>query len=110
MSVADDVKKILANMPGAFVSEKAANLDKTILVDLSGEGGGQWTLKIADGKVSVLDGQGDLPDLTLKMAASDFVGLTQGKADPVNLFLAGKIKVEGDIALAMKFQDMFDRG
>ena len=110
MSVTDDVKEFFAKLPEAFVPEKAVDLNKTIQVDLSGEGGGQWALKIADGKVSVDESQVDSSDLTLKMAASDFVDLTQGKANPINLFMTGKIQVEGDITLAMKFQEMFEGG
>jgi putative sterol carrier protein len=44
------------------------------------------------------------------MEASDYVALVNGEANPMNLFMAGKIKVEGDITLAMKFQEMFDQG
>jgi hypothetical protein len=42
MSVADDVKEIFDEMPGAFLPEKAAGMNKTIQIDLNGEGGGQW--------------------------------------------------------------------
>ncbi|MBN1992922.1 MAG: SCP2 sterol-binding domain-containing protein [Anaerolineae bacterium] len=110
MSVADDVQEIFAKMPAAFLPDKAAGLNKTILIDLNGEGGGQWALKIADGQISVSEGQIDSPNLALRMAASDYVALVNGQANPMNLFMAGKIKVEGDVMLAMKFQEMFERG
>ena len=44
------------------------------------------------------------------MEASDYVALVNGEANAMNLFMAGKVKVEGDVTLAMKFQEMFERG
>lgn len=109
MSITDDIKEIFEKMPEAFMPEQAAGLTKTIVIDLSGEGGGQWTLRIADGKISVEEKEAGSPDLTLGMPASDYVALVNGQANPINLFMAGKIRVEGDVTLAMKFQEMFAR-
>ncbi len=110
MSVTDNVKEIFAKMPEVILADKAIGLNKTIQIDLSGEGGGQWILKIADGQISVDEGLADAPNLTLRMEASDYVALVNGEANPMSLFMAGQIKVEGDITLAMKFQEMFARG
>ena len=107
MSVADDVKEIFDEMPGAFLPEKAAGMKKTIQIDLNGEGGGQWAIKIAGDSLAVDKGQADAPNLTLRMTAGDFVDLVHGRANPMSLFMAGKVKVEGEISLAMKFQELF---
>lgn len=109
MSVADDVNEIFEKMPQAFLPEKAANLNATIQLELSGEGGGNWVLKIANGTIAVTPGQTSAPNLTLTMAATDYIALSRGEANPVNLFMAGKIKLQGDMTLAMKFPEMFDR-
>ena len=108
MTVADDIQEILSKMPEAFVPEKAANINAVIQLDLTGEGGGQWAFKIAEGALSVEAGPAVSPNLSLSMAASDYVALTMGEANAMGLFMAGKIKVQGDVMLAMKFQEMFD--
>jgi putative sterol carrier protein len=108
MSVADDVKEIFEKMPEAFLPEKASGLNATIQIELTGEGGGQWAIEIANGKISIDEAQANSPNMTLSMPASDYVAITRGEANPMNLFMAGKIKVAGDVTLAMKFQDMFD--
>jgi putative sterol carrier protein len=107
MSVADDVKEIFDEMPNAFLPEKAAGMNKTIQIDLNGEGGGQWAISIANDSLAVNEGQTDAPNLTLRMDAGDFVDLVRGRANAMALFMAGKVKVEGDISLAMKFQELF---
>lgn len=109
MSIADDLQQIFNKMPQAFVPEKAAGVNAIIQLDLSGDGGGSWQLKIANGQISTHTGQAVAPDLTLGMEAKDYVALTRGEANPVGLFMAGKIKLQGDMTLAMKFQEMFDR-
>lgn len=109
MSVADDVREILSKMPEAFVADKAGAMNATIQLDLTGEGGGQWAVKIANGAIAIEAGQAASPNLSLGMAASDYVALSMGEANPMSLFMAGKIKVQGDVMLAMKFQEMFDR-
>lgn len=110
MSVADDIKEIFNKMPEAFLPEKAGDTNGIIQIDLNGDGGGQWALHIADGKISVTEGQADSPKLTLKMLASDYLALSRGQVNPINLFMAGKIKLEGDMMLAMKFPEMFRMG
>ena len=107
MSVADDLNKIFQKMPDGFKPEKAAGLNATIQLNLSGDGGGNWHIKIANGQLSTAQGQAVSPDLTLGMAASDYVALTKGEVNPMNLFMAGKIQLQGDMSLAMKFQEMF---
>lgn len=110
MSVADDIQKIIQKMPDVFLPEKAANLDTTIQLELTGEGGGDWMIKIANNTVKVNPGRSAAPNLVLTMAASDYVAISYGEANPVNLFMAGRIKLQGDMTLAMKFPEMFTRG
>jgi putative sterol carrier protein len=108
MTVANDVQKIFEKLPKVLVPEKAAGMNSTIQLNLSGEGGGNWQIKIADSQLKVEPGEAATPDLTLGMAASDYVALTKGQVNPMGLFMAGKIQVAGNMSLAMQFQDLFD--
>jgi putative sterol carrier protein len=109
MSVADDVKEIFNKMPGAFIPEKAAGIDATIQLYLTGEGGGDWMINVANGQISVNEGQAPSPDMTLTMDAADYVALSRGEANPMSLFQAGRVRVQGNMVLALKFQEMFAR-
>jgi putative sterol carrier protein len=109
MTVADQVREIFEKMPGAFRPEKAGNMRGVIQLELTGEGGGNWIIRVNDGHIVVDEGQAPSADLTLGMAASDYVAITRGELNPVNAFIAKKIDVQGNITMAMKFPEMFDR-
>src|SRR5262245_42972180 len=109
MAVADDVREILRRMPEAFVPEKAAGVNALIQLHLTGEGGGDWQIKVANRQISVQEGTATSPDLGLTMDSADYVALSKGEVNPMNLFMAGKIKLQGNMTLAIKFQEMFDR-
>ena len=88
-------------------SQKLSGLDAVLLFDLSGEKGGQWTATVADGSLSVAKGSADSPTMTLKMTAEDFVAMINGELNAMAAFMQGKIKIEGDMSIAMRLQSLF---
>lgn len=43
-------------------------------------------------------------DCTLQLGWEDFLNMSQGKLDPTMAFMQGKLKVLGDMSIAMKLQ------
>jgi putative sterol carrier protein len=101
--------QVIGAMPDYFQPEKAGNTNATIQFDLSGEQAGKWFLKVADGQASANEGQADNPNVTLLADGRDAVKIFTGKMDPTAAFMGGKLKVKGDIGLAMRMQSMFRR-
>ena len=100
-----DVKSVLDQMSDVDAS-KIQGVSGVFLFDLSGEGGGQWTVSIADGEVNVAEGEAEPPDLTVSMSAQDFVAMSRGELNAVNAFMQGKIRIQGDMSLAMRLQSI----
>jgi putative sterol carrier protein len=99
------VKEALDGILNADPS-KVAGINAVILFDLSGEGGGKWTLKLADGRIELEEGETDPPAMTLSMSAQDFVTMTNGDLNPMAAFMQGKIRITGDMSLAMRLQNI----
>lgn len=97
---------LFAHMAETFDAGKAGNLDATVQFDLSGEGGGQWHVNVANGACSVAEGTTASPTATIRMNAPDYVKMVKG-LNPVTAFMMGQIKVEGDLNTVMKFQTLF---
>src|SRR5712692_4799808 len=87
-------------------SSKIQGMNATYQFDLSGDGGGQWYAKLADGAAELAEGTFENPNITITMAASDFVDLATGKLDGTMAFMSGKLKIKGDMGLAMKLQNI----
>ena len=101
------VAELFERMPSQFQADKAGDMNAVILFDLSGEGGGQWSVAIADGKCSVTQGAASSPKATVRMDAGDYHDMVTGKLNPMMAFMSGKVKVEGDLNSVMKFQQLF---
>jgi predicted lipid carrier protein YhbT len=73
---------------------------------LEGEGGVTF---IVDLKTDFSVKEGDGPaECTIRMAASDAVDLFEGRQNGQALFFSGKLKVEGDMGLALRLQSLTD--
>jgi putative sterol carrier protein len=83
---------------------KTAGLNAAYGFDLSGDDGGAYHIVISDGKGEAGSGAPENPGVTISMSDSDFVDLTTGKLDGTAAFMSGKLKIKGDMGLAMKLQ------
>jgi len=61
-----------------------------------------WTADLKNGKGNVAQGKADKPDCTLTVSDDDFVGMMTGKLNSQQLFMQGKLKIKGNMGLAMK--------
>jgi cytochrome P450 len=75
---------------------------------LSGEGGGTWTLNLKRGASSPFVSSGDGPkeDASIHVTSEDWVALTTGEMNPMRAFMSGKVRVVGDLKLAVNLPNV----
>ncbi|HZV53091.1 MAG TPA: SCP2 sterol-binding domain-containing protein [Candidatus Dormibacteraeota bacterium] len=96
-------------MPSQLVPERAAGVNATYRFDLSGEQGGTWWVRVADGRAESGRGEVENANVTLSADARDYVKIAIGELDPVSAFMGGRLRIKGDMGLAMKLQTLFRR-
>lgn len=93
-------------LPTKFKPDKAGGFDAVAQVKLAGAMGGNWIITIKSQKISTKEGVAANPDITLKMADTDFVALVNGKLNAVTAFMTGKLEFNGSMAKGLKLLDM----
>jgi putative sterol carrier protein len=88
------IKDIFTEMPKRFIPEAA-------------QGAGEYYMVLNDGSCEVTEGTHDSPNMTMTMDGKDYVDMTTGKLNGQMAFMQGKLKIAGDLELAMKMQNLF---
>jgi putative sterol carrier protein len=104
------VKQLVYNHEKAFRPEMAEGVDAVIQYRLTGEEAGDYIVTIKDGKCTVAEGIAENPTMTLSADANDFGDVLLGKANGMQYFMQGKLKLSGDLNLAMKLTSFFKMG
>jgi putative sterol carrier protein len=102
--------KVFAGMAGSFNPAKAAGQQATVQYEIGApDGTHEYAMRIADGRCEVERGKAESPRVTLRIGLADFLNLITGKANGMQLFMTGKLKVSGDLFFAQTYQGWFDR-
>ena len=102
--------KVFAGMATSFNPERAAGQQATVQYEITvPDGAHEYAMRIADGRCQVEAGRADSPRVTLRIGLADFLRLLTGRANGMQLFMTGKLKVSGDLFFAQTYQAWFDR-
>jgi 3-hydroxyacyl-CoA dehydrogenase/3a,7a,12a-trihydroxy-5b-cholest-24-enoyl-CoA hydratase len=80
--------------------ELVSKIGKVFVFKLTSPDSG-WTIDVKNGHGAVTReaGQGDC---TLELTDADFLAMTGGKAEPMKLYMSGKLKIAGDVMASQK--------
>jgi len=101
------VEQAFKDFVATFQPDKAQGVSKTLQWNLTGDGGGEWHVVIADGNATLHDGTADSPQMTMTMSADDYMAIADRSLNPQQAFMSGKLKVAGDMMLAMQLGNWF---
>lgn len=103
------VDGIFSLMPELFLAEKAQGLTASVYYQVTGDGGGDYACLIENGAFTLK--REAKPDATsvVVIAAEDWIALNEGKLDPMQAFMTGKLKGSGDLGLLQRFPKFFKK-
>jgi putative sterol carrier protein len=91
-------------LPSRVSPDRIEGMNNTYVFDI--EGAGTWTVKVAEGAVTVTDGAEDA-DCTFSASEETFEKIASGEQNATTAYMTGKLKIKGDMGAAMKLQKLF---
>jgi putative sterol carrier protein len=102
--MAESVQEFFETLPSRADRSKTEGMNNSYAFDI--DGAGQWTVKVADGNVTVDQGAGEA-DVTISASQEVFEKIISGEQNPTSAYMTGKLKLKGDMGAAMKLQKLF---
>ena len=94
--------KLAVSVAGADIVKKAKAVIKFVIKE---DAENPWILDLKTGNGKVEQGDGKA-DVTFTMADADFVAMSEGKLDGQSAFMSGKLKLKGNMAIAMRLSSV----
>jgi putative sterol carrier protein len=74
--------------------------------NISGPAGGQWSVDCTQAGGAVTSGTSPAAKCTVSCSDADFLSIVNGKLNAQMAFMSGKLKIQGDMGLAMKLSQI----
>jgi putative sterol carrier protein len=101
------IQEFFDALPSHFSPAASEGVNAVYQFDLSGEQGGQYQLHVTDGTCRVIPGVHPSPDVTLSMTGEDCLAVLEKRLNGVAAYLNGRLRMDGDIGLAMRLAAFF---
>jgi putative sterol carrier protein len=97
-------KEYFEKLPESLKSkgDKVTSINAVYQFDIKGANGGTWTVDLTTPGGQVTSGAAANANCTVTMEDENFVKLVTGQLNPQMAFMTGKLKVAGNMGLALK--------
>ncbi len=85
-------------------SEKLEGIEATYRFEVEGER--SWRVEITNGQARIEESDA-AADCTVRASRETFEKIVRGKQNPATAVMLGKLKIEGDMTLALKLKQLF---
>ena len=105
--MAASVADVFNNIEEHVNLSRLAGVNATLQFEISGPGGGNWCVNIVEGAPSTACTKCEAADITLLVSDEDWLKIVSGELSVQTAFVTGRLKIRGDMTLAMKLQTLF---
>jgi pimeloyl-ACP methyl ester carboxylesterase len=104
----DDVRSSFLRLAERFRPEEAGDLRATWSIEIAGRA--PTTIEVHGGRCLVSPGEVADPVARLQTDATTWVDLVEGRIDGIAAFISGRLRVDGDLNLAVRLETLFAPG
>ena len=91
--MAKTAAEFIESLPARATPEALEGMETNFYFDLSGEGGGQYSVIAHDGRLTVEEGKVGDPKCEVRADAGKFMDVVRGDTNPMMAVMTGKIKI-----------------
>jgi Putative sterol carrier protein len=99
-------KDIILNLPNQATPEQLKGIDTLFHFDLSADDSGTYTIEVANGELSAIEGMNGMPKCVVSTKGAVLLGLVRGEINPMMAVLTGKVKISNKEEV-MKYAKLF---
>ena len=107
MSEITTVKEYFDTLDQRFDYGASKGVKACFQFELTGDGGGIYCVNVDDGTMSIAEGGNDAASITITISAEHYLKMAHGKLNGQMAVMTGKMKVKGNMGLAMKMKKLF---
>ncbi len=101
------VAEFFQSLTASLDRDAAEDVTVVYQFDLSGTQGGQYSVQVGDGACTVQQGMHPDPHVTISMTGEDCLKLLNGKLNVPASVMTGRLRVSGDMGLALQLKSLF---
>lgn len=97
---------LLLNIPQTVKPGQMQGLNTVVVIRSAATPPEEWTIVVKDGACVVDEGKTAAPQLTVEATPDVWQSLIERKLDPEWAYMSGKLRISGDLGLAMRLQTL----
>ncbi|HYY34711.1 MAG TPA: SCP2 sterol-binding domain-containing protein [Gaiellaceae bacterium] len=102
--MASSAREFFDGLAERIAPERAARLEGSYRFDI--EGAGSWRLE-ADGGRAIVTESDAAADCVIRADEDTFLRAVNREQSPISAYMTRKVRVEGDLGLALRLRDIF---
>jgi putative sterol carrier protein len=99
----ESAREFFESLPGRVSLQGARALESSYRFDI--DGAGSWRVE-SEGDRLVVTESGAPADCVIRANEKTFLRIVRGEQSPMGAYMTGKVKVEGDLGLALRLRDL----
>src|SRR3989337_4232382 len=103
----NSIKEAMERTPDAFQPDKASGVTATIQYKFTGAEPGSWTVRVADGKCSVEEGETDSATVTINSPSDVWLKILRRELDGATAFMSGQFTFTADMCVLLPMGSWF---